>query len=92
MDVRDSPLEPLGFQQITTLSSSTALTVPAGARSCLIKCQTQAVRFRDDGTAPTATVGYPLDTTDEFFYSGKLSKLRFIEATASASLCISYYR
>lgn len=92
MDVRDAPLEPLGYQQITALSAATALTVPAGARAALLKCETQSVRFRDKAETPTATVGFPLDTTDEFFYTGKLSSLRFIEAAASAKLNILYYR
>ena len=52
----------LGYQQITSLSASTALTVPTGSTFVLIVPETQAVRWRPDGstTAPTATVGQPL--------------------------------
>ena len=34
----------LGYQQITSLSASTALTVPVGATLALIVAETQAVR------------------------------------------------
>ena len=52
----------LGYQQITTLTSATALTVPltdVNGLSCrptiaLITPETQGVRWRDDGTAPSA--------------------------------------
>lgn len=88
---KDANLEPKGYQQITALSSATALTVPAGARYALLKCTAQAVRWRDDGTNPTAAIGMLIDVGDEFFYAGKLSRLRFIEATASAVLDVSYY-
>jgi hypothetical protein len=51
---------PLGYQQITSLSSATALTVPTGATVAVIIPETQAIRWRDDGTNPTASVGMPL--------------------------------
>ena len=43
----------LGYQQITSLSSATGLTVPQGATLALIVPETQNVRWRDDGTNPT---------------------------------------
>lgn len=81
----------VGYQQITSLSASTALTVPANARYCVVIPETQAIRFRDDGTAPTATVGMPLTVSQPFVYTGDLSAIRFIEQTASAKLNVSYY-
>ena len=88
-----------GYQQITSLSSATGLTVPAidpnGLNAkpsiALITPEGQAVRWRDDGTAPTATVGMPLAVGVTFQYDGDLSKIRFIEQTAGAKLNISYY-
>jgi len=82
----------LGYQQITSLSSATALTVPGGATTAVITCETQAVRFRDDGTNPTASVGYPLAVGQSMTYVGTLSALKFIEQTASAKLDILYYQ
>ena len=89
----------LGYQQITSLSSSTALTVPSTnaegtackPRAALIVAETQGVRWRDDGTAPTASVGMPLAAGDPLFYDGDLTKIRFIEQTGSATLNVSYY-
>ena len=96
MDVRDTPLEPLGYQKLTGMSSAAALTVPKRARSALLKAEAQAVRWKDDtglqgATAVTATEGMLIDVGDEFFYSGKLHQLRFFEATAGAILNVSYY-
>lgn len=88
-----------GYQQITSLSSAANLTVPAvdihglvgKPRLALIRCETQAVRWRDDGVAPTATVGMPLATTDVLAYDGDLTRIQFFEQTASAKLNVSYY-
>lgn len=81
----------LGYQQITSLSAATALTVPTGATMALIVPETQAVRWRDDGTNPTASVGMPVAVGEALNYDGDLSRIRFIEQTASAKLNISYY-
>lgn len=82
----------LGYQQITTLTGATALTVPDGTSIALIVATTQAVRWRDDGVDPSATVGMPLSVDKDLVYgAGQLSRLRFIEQTAGAVLNISYY-
>jgi hypothetical protein len=88
-----------GYQQITSLSSSTALTVPAtdvagivgSPVAAFIRCETQGVRWRDDGVAPTASVGFPLSPGDVLVYDGDLKKIRFIEQAASAKLNVVYY-
>lgn len=82
---------PLGYEQITSLSAAAALTVPAGAAVAVIEAETQAVRWRDDGTDPTATVGMPLPTGRVFVYAGALSAIKFIEQAASAKLNVNYY-
>jgi hypothetical protein len=89
----------MGYQQITSLSSSTALTVPtktqlglaATPAIALITPETQAVRWRDDGVAPTATVGMPLAAGVTLQYDGDISRIRFIEQTAGAKLNVTYY-
>jgi hypothetical protein len=85
---------PNGFQQITTLSSATSLTVPANSRAAIVQCTAQNVRWRDDGTNPTTTIGMQLKAGSEytFLYIGGLSAIKFIEETASAVLNISYYK
>lgn len=81
----------LGYQQIADVSSSVGLTVPSGATLALIVPETQNVRWRDDGTAPTSSVGMPIFVGASLSYDGDLNRIRFIEATASAKLNISYY-
>lgn len=81
----------LGYQQITSLSASTALTVPTGATLAIVIPESQAVRWRDDGTAPTGSVGMPLAIATMLSYDGDLSRIRFIEQAASAKINVSYY-
>lgn len=89
----------LGYQQITSLSAAQSLTVPTRDANglavkpsiALITPETQGVRWRDDGTAPTASVGMPLAAGVTLQYDGDLTQIKFIEQTASAKLNISYY-
>ena len=99
--VVDGNLTPLGYAQYTSLSAAIALTdnpatgvaKPATARVALIQCETQNVRWRDDGTAPTAALGILLATTvSGYWYTGDLSAIKFIEVTGSAKLNVSYYK
>lgn len=88
-----------GYQQITDLSSAAGLTVPAVTPEglngkpvfALIIAEGAPVRWRDDKTAPTASVGMPLAIGVPLQYDGDLSKIKFIEQSASAKLNISYY-
>lgn len=84
----------VGYQQITSLNSAVGLTVPTGgADVAIIAADTAAVRWRDDGTAPTASIGMPLSNTGSALeYSGSLSKIQFIAQTGSPVLNISYYK
>lgn len=89
----------MGYQQIATLTSAQSLTVPAVDKNgtkgqpkiALIQCTGKDVRWRDDGTAPTATVGMVLVVGDTLAYDGDLTKIQFIETSASAVLNVSYY-
>lgn len=89
----------LGYQQITSLGSAANLTVPARdkmgnkqqATIALITPEAQAVRWRDDGTAPTSTVGMPLAVGVTLQYDGDLTNIKFIEQASGAKINISYY-
>ena len=85
----------------TTGGSGSGLTVdltwldnvaPAEARYATIQAETQNVRYRDDGTAPTASVGTILVTNSILTYAGPLSVVQFIEVAATAKLNVSVYR
>ena len=89
----------MGYQQITDLSSAVGLTVPVLAPDgsnqkptfALIICETQGIRWRDDGTSPSASVGMILAAGVPLQYDGDLNKIKFIEQAASAKLNVSYY-
>ncbi|HEY7294248.1 MAG TPA: hypothetical protein VH916_04360 [Dehalococcoidia bacterium] len=92
-------LVPMGYQQIGagTLASATPLTVPSdsagrAASYAFIQVDTANVRWRDDGTAPTASVGVQLASAGSFWYAGTLSAIQFIAVSGSPVLNVSYYR
>ncbi len=87
--VKDTPLTPKGFQQITS-TSAVALTVPAGARYAMFNVGTAAVTFRDDGTDPTTGIGMIMAVGTNYWYTGKLSAVKVICA-ATGVLNVSYY-
>lgn len=82
---------PLGYQQITRLSTAQALGVPVGARIALIQAEVTNVRWRDDGTNPTSSVGMLLAAGEEVTYEGALDKFKAIEVLAGAQLNITYW-
>lgn len=81
------------IEQLSSLAGSTALTnLPAGTSMIMVVPESQAVRWRDDGTAPTAAIGMPLAVGQTLVYTAKnMSALRFIEQTASAKINVAYY-
>ena len=89
----------IGYEQIASLATATALNAPstdANGLSCrpsfaLISCEGAAVRWRDDGNAPTASIGMPLAAGVTLQYDGDISRIRFIQQTPGAKLNISYY-
>lgn len=65
--------------------------MPDSAKVAFINTEDQNVRWRDDGTDPTASVGGVLEPGSYFTYTGDLSSIKFIEEAASAKLNVSYY-
>lgn len=89
--VTDGNLEPTGFQHITDLSVPVGMNT-GGGRIALIQAEDKGVRWRDDGEDPTANVGMYLEAGRDFWYTGKLSALKFIGAKSGAKLNVSFYR
>lgn len=83
---------PISFQQLAVPAGAVFLTPPAGAQFAIITVETAAVRWRDDGTAPTSTIGMLQAIGSTFTYFGNLAKIQFIQVAAGASLDITYYR
>jgi hypothetical protein len=98
-------LEQMGFEQLTSLAASIGLTTPKGpmfgtapelsksvARLAIIQAEGANVRWRDDGTAPTAGIGMRLLQDRDMFYQGDLSAIRFIQEAGGAKLNVAYYK
>lgn len=83
---------PKGYEQISDVSAAVSLTVPAGADFALIQALAANVRWRDDGTAPTATVGVQLAAGSTLAYDGDLSAIQLIEESAGAEVNVAYYQ
>lgn len=85
-------LTPLGCQQITSLSAAAGFaSVPTGATLASLSVEGEPVRYRDDGTNPTASVGLLLPAGGPWPYQGSLSAIKFIQTTASATIDVCFY-
>lgn len=86
--------KPAGYQQLTVSSSVVGLTVPTRAVRAIIGVQAQSIRWRDDGTDPTASVGM-LQKADTFFELHGAKSMEAFEAIrvdgSDGVLNISYY-
>ena len=80
----------LGYEQITALTAAVGLTVPIGTAMITVTPEGQAVRWRDDGVDPTATVGHPIPAGETYQFIGNFGALRFIEQLATAKLNVTY--
>lgn len=80
----------MGYRQLTNLSAAIGIPI-ANGRVALIQALNQNVRWRDDGTDPTSTVGMRLHAGETMFYTGNLRSIKFIEEAASAQLNVTAY-
>ncbi len=92
----DGQLYPLGYVQYTALAAAETIVFPPDCCFAFIVCEAEGVRWRDDGIAPTATVGMPLQVGAYLEYNGVPTpsaglSLQFIAQTAGAILNISFY-
>lgn len=94
--------KPLGYAQSGAVDTSTLISsltfgsagaagIPAGTQLLILQPQTQAIRWRDDGTAPTAAIGQPLAVGAELRYTGNPAALRVISQTAGAIVNVVAY-
>lgn len=87
---------PCGYWQ-ATVTTLTSVAVPAACGTnpslAVIKAEAQAIRYRDDGTAPTATVGQPVAVADApIQYEGAISALQFIAQVSGGIVNILFYK
>lgn len=92
--------KPIGYTQITVggaavgLGSGSLGAIPVDTIMALIEVEAAAIRWRDDGTPPTANVGMPLYPNQEFQYSvaGGFSQIQFIAQSGTATLNVTFYK
>jgi hypothetical protein len=91
------PVRPLGYCQLSVGASAVALTtctggIPAGTVLVNLTVSTANLRYRDDGTNPTATVGIPILQGQNVPYSGNNpAALVFIAQSGTAAIDIGFY-
>jgi len=96
---------PVGFCQITLTGTATNLTIgcagsigggiPSNAQYATLGIESANARYRDDGVAPTTTVGDLLQsayTGPPFWYGGTLPNLQFIAVSGAPVLDVTFYR
>ena len=85
----------LGYQQSTSISTSSAInlpSVPSGSvGSFLLSVETSGIRWRDDGTDPTSSVGQPVALGQAFCYGNDPHTVRVIGQTVGATINVTYY-
>jgi hypothetical protein len=79
------------YQQMSVTTVVNLATVPSQATYALIIPETNGIRWRDDGTDPTAGVGMPVAASSTLRYDGDLTKLRIVSQTGTATVNVSYH-
>lgn len=99
--VKDQPLTPLGYAQYTlgataeTLATMAGGSIPAGALYVYVQVDPagNTIRWRDDGVAPTTSVGFPLLASTFFQYEGTpLSAFKAISTTGTSIVNLAFYK
>ena len=98
-DVRpNGPYVPNGYCQITSLGTAVTLVsgctsgVPASSTIAEICTEGVAVRYTDDGSTPTSSVGIPVSASTCFQYAGDLRAIKFIQQASSGIIDVSFYK
>lgn len=89
----------LGYYQKTDVSAARTLAdiigsaVPATCDYVVIQAETQPCRWRDDGTAPTASVGNLLAVGDSIIIRrAQFANFKIIQTTATALVNATFYK
>lgn len=102
-EAQESPLKPIAdsHEAITVGTAAGGLTVPGGAAVAVLTVEgtaAEGIRWRDDGTAPTATTGHlllvdslPMVVAGHDQMTG-LSLIRDDDNTSDCTVRVSYYR
>ena len=87
--------KPVGFEQLTVSSTAVGLaSIPANANKVIATVEDATLRYRDDGTNPTSTVGLKVFTAGTIILNSRdsLDNFKAIRTGGTNSeLNISYY-
>lgn len=86
--------DPVGtFKLVAVGATAVGLAPPDAAMSALLSVEGGDVRFRDDGTAPTAAVGVRIAAGTVLAVRGKgsLTGIQFIAVAAAATVNVTFY-
>lgn len=87
-------IKPKGFATLTVSTSAVPLVVPKGSVRAVITVEAEALRWRDDSTDPTATVGFLELAGSRFEIYGKEALLAFRairDGATDSVLTMSFY-
>lgn len=92
--IREAAYIPIAgsMQKLTSLDTKQSLTVPTGARRCMLYVEDDSVRWNDDGTDPdpSTKVGGEIGAGQYFSYDGDLSALE-LKGSATTTVHVWYY-
>ena len=87
-----------GYKQGVSITTAKTLAtavggggIPNGSTIAVCQAEAQALRYRDDGTNPTASVGMLLNVGDIVEFDKDLNALTFIEVATGAKLNVTFY-
>lgn len=75
-----------------SVTTNTTLTVPGGTKIAQISVETASVRWTDDGTSASTTVGHLAPAGTAFQYAGPLASMKFTAVSGSPTINVSYYK
>lgn len=82
---------PIGFETFAA-TTATGLTPTSGAKGAIVTVDGDALRWRADGTSPTAAVGmYLADGAAYEVGTSELGSIEFIAVAGSATVSVTYY-
>lgn len=79
------------YQQMSVTTVVNLTTVPAQATYALISPETNGIRWRDDGTDPTAAIGMPVAAGSTLTYDGDPTKIRIVSQSGTSTVNVSYF-
>lgn len=87
-----SPIRFMQFNVPTARDLHQGDAIPAAAKFVRVTAIGQAIRWRDDGEDPTASVGHRISAGAELLYHGPLHALRFISESSGGAVAVTFYR